>query len=137
MVPRCDLEIRRRFFDLRVTQRRSALSEHTVTQLSFSSFKRELDTELGELLYTVLKRFKFQYSCVFVIIGGVSIGENWAHCLKRRPVPSPPIFNIYSFSLFIIFTISLCVANFCAYLVVLFCMVAYWMCISARCYRSM
>ena len=49
-VPRRVLETRH----VRVIQRWNSLSEHTVTQPAWSSFKRKLDRALGDLLFTVL-----------------------------------------------------------------------------------
>ena len=48
VVSRCALEMRG-FFHVRVIQRWNSLFEHTVTQPALSSFKRELDRELGDL----------------------------------------------------------------------------------------
>ena len=54
VISRCELEIKNRFFHVRVIQRRDSLSEHPVLETRLSSFKRLLDLELGDVLYTML-----------------------------------------------------------------------------------
>ena len=57
VLPRCDLELKQRFFHIPVIQRWNALPEYVVTQASLSSFKRKLEVEIEGILYTVLQFF--------------------------------------------------------------------------------
>ena len=52
--PRCELDRRRCFFYVRIIQQWNSLSECAVMQPALSSFKREVDKQLGDLLYAVL-----------------------------------------------------------------------------------
>ena len=54
VLPRCDLEMRKRFFHVRVIQKWNSLSNHTVVQSTLPSFKSVLDPELGDALCAVL-----------------------------------------------------------------------------------
>ena len=50
-VERANLEVRRRFFSMRVVEAWNALSEETVTSDEINSFKSFLHRDLGERLY--------------------------------------------------------------------------------------
>ena len=54
VLPRCDLEMRKRFFNVRAIQNWYSLSIHTLMKSTLSSFKSVLDLELGDALYAVL-----------------------------------------------------------------------------------
>ena len=53
-LPKCDLESKERLFHVQVIQRWNALPKYVVTQASLFSFKRKLEVEIGDILYTVL-----------------------------------------------------------------------------------
>ena len=54
VLPRCDLEMWKRFLHVRVIQKWNSLSNHAVVQSTLSSFKSVLDLELIDALYAVL-----------------------------------------------------------------------------------
>ena len=66
VVSRCELEMGRRFFHVRVIQRWNSLFESAVMQPTLSTFKQELDKELFNLLYSVLLEF-FLFS-IFLLL---------------------------------------------------------------------
>ena len=51
---RCDLKLRRRFFQVRVVQRWNSLSVQAVMKTSLVGFKKQLEVEMGNDLYKVL-----------------------------------------------------------------------------------
>ena len=53
-VPRCNLEVRKRFFSCRVVQTWNSLSGEAVTAASVSRFKSLLRRDLGHRLYDFL-----------------------------------------------------------------------------------
>ena len=55
VLPRCNLELKKRFFHIRVIQMWNALPEDVVTQASLSSFKPKLVVEIESILYPVLQ----------------------------------------------------------------------------------
>ena len=54
VLPICDLELRRRFFQVRVVQRWNSLSVQAVMKTSLVGFKKQLEVEMGDDLYKVL-----------------------------------------------------------------------------------
>ena len=54
VLPRCDFELRRKFFQVRVVQRWNSSSVQAVMKISLVGFKKQLEVEMEDNLYNVL-----------------------------------------------------------------------------------